>query len=435
MPTSSEFVALCRSQISLLSQTLGASLSVVYLTEELVEGAETTLIAIAAYPESSSPLEKSGQLALPPADMPQLPAKNASVALPDAVTQEVLSPANSLAEQRQVVLPLVHEGMVLGLLVTERDDRPWTNWERSQIEKIADTLALACIMDQRAQWLDHTHRQQRLSQTQQHDVLDNLLHQFRNPLTALRTFGKLLLRRLQAEDANREVATSIVRESDRLQELLLQFDQAIELGEVDLISPNEPDFTDPAKSAIPLLPAGVLSASSLTLELCAIAEILQPLLVSARAMAQEKKLTIRTAIPEVLPLVVANSGALREVLSNLIDNALKYTPAGEQVHIRVDGGDRVAIRVSDTGCGIPSQDLPRLFERHYRGVQAETNIPGTGLGLAIARRLVEQMQGEIEVFSPIKTDGWISENSDQPPVSKGTTFVVWLRREKIEGFF
>ncbi|KAM3116043.1 ATP-binding protein [Phormidesmis sp. 146-33] len=428
MPTSSEFVALCRSQISLLSQTLGASLSVVYLTEELVEGAETTLIAIAAYPESSSPLEKSGQLALPPADMPQLPAKNASVALPDAVTQEVLSPANSLAEQRQVVLPLVHEGMVLGLLVTERDDRPWTNWERSQIEKIADTLALACIMDQRAQWLDHTHRQQRLSQTQQHDVLDNLLHQFRNPLTALRTFGKLLLRRLQAEDANREVATSIVRESDRLQELLLQFDQAIELGEVDLISPNEPDFTDPAKSAIPLLPAGVLSASSLTLELCAIAEILQPLLVSARAMAQEKKLTIRTAIPEVLPLVVANSGALREVLSNLIDNALKYTPAGEQVHIRVDGGDRVAIRVSDTGCGIPSQDLPRLFERHYRGVQAETNIPGTGLGLAIARRLVEQMQGEIEVFSPIKTDGWISENSDQPPVSQGTTFVVWLRK-------
>jgi len=197
MPTSSEFVALCRSQISLLSQTLGASLSVVYLTEELVEGAETTLIAIAAYPESSSSLEKSGHLALPSADTPQLPTKNASAALPDAVTQEALSPANALTEQRQFVLPLVHEGLVLGLLVTERDDRPWTNWERSQIEKIADTLALACVMDQRGQWLDHTRRQQRLSQTQQHDVLDNLLHQFRNPLTALRTFGKLLLRCLQ----------------------------------------------------------------------------------------------------------------------------------------------------------------------------------------------------------------------------------------------
>ncbi len=430
MPTSSEFVALCRSQISLLSQTLGASLSVVYLTEELVEGAETTLIAIAAYPESSSSLEKSSHLALPSADTPQLPTKNASVALPDAVTQAALSPANALTEQRQFVLPLVHEGLVLGLLVTERDDRPWTNWERSQIEKIADTLALACVMDQRAQWLDHTRRQQRLSQTQQHDVLDNLLHQFRNPLTALRTFGKLLLRRLQPEDANREVATSIVRESDRLQELLVQFDQAIDLGEVDLISPNEADFTDPSKSAIPLLPAGVLTASSLTLEPCAIAQILQPLLVSARAMAQDKKLTIRTAIPESLPLVVANSGALREVLSNLIDNALKYTPAGEQVHIRVDGGDRVAIRVSDTGCGIPPQDLPRLFERHYRGVQAQTDIQGTGLGLAIAYRLVEQMQGEIEAFSPMKPDGWISENSDQPPANKGTTFVVWLRRSE-----
>ncbi|MGV0026204.1 GAF domain-containing sensor histidine kinase [Phormidesmis priestleyi] len=429
MPTSSEFVALCRSQVSLLGQTFGASLSVVYLTEELVEGAETTLMAIAAYPESSSSLEKSGHLALPSADLPQLPAKTASTELPDTVTQETLSPANSLAEQRQFVLPLVHEGMVLGLLVTERDDRSWTNWERSQIEKIADTLALACVMDQRAQWLDHTHRQQRLSQTQQHDVLDNLLHQFRNPLTALRTFGKLLLRRLQPEDANREVATSIVRESDRLQELLLQFDQAIDLGEVDLISPDEPDFSDPSKSAIPLLPAGVLTASNLTLELCAIAEILQPLLVSARAIAQDKTLTIRTAIPE-LPLVIANSGALREVLSNLIDNALKYTPAGEQIHIRVDADDRVAIRVSDTGCGIPSQDLPRLFERHYRGVQAETDIPGTGLGLAIARRLIEQMQGEIEVFSPMQADGWVSQ-SDQPPANKGTTFVVWLRKGEV----
>jgi signal transduction histidine kinase len=426
MPTSSEFVALCRSQISLLSQTLGASLSVVYLTEELVEGAEATLIAIAAYPESSAFSEESGHLALPPASLDSSPGstKNASVE-PDSMTS-LSPPKSAIAEQRQFVLPLVHEGMVLGLLVTERNDRPWTNWERSQIEKIADTLALACVMDQRAQWLNQTHRQQRLLQTQQHDVLDNLLHQFRNPLTALRTFGKLLLRRLQPEDSNREVATSIVRESDRLQELLQQFDQAIDLGEVDLIS-DEPNFGDRSKSAIPLLPAGVLSASTLTLELCPIAAILQPLLVSARAIAQDKRLTIRTAIPEVLPLVVANSGALREVLSNLIDNALKYTPAGEQVHIRVNVGDRVAIRVSDTGCGIPPQDLPRLFERRYRGVQSQTEIPGTGLGLAIARRLVEQMQGEIEVFSPMQTDGWISESSDQPPAEKGTTFVVWLQ--------
>lgn len=447
MPTSSEFVTLCRSQIALLSQTLGASLSVVYLTEDFSEEPEATLVPIAAYPDTSVTLKESCHFALPSVSVEASPrrlfATNRSAEfLPsdssseDAILPTVsVDPKSTLAEQRQLVLPLVHEGMVLGLLVTERNDRAWTGWERSQIEKVAATLAIACVLDQRAQWLGQNHRQQRLLQTEQHDVLDNLLHQFRNPLTALRTFGKLLLKRLQPEDTNREVATSIVRESDRLQELLQQFDHAIDFGDVDLVSMDldQPIADARARQAIPLPPAGVLTGSNLVLEFCSVADTLQPLLISARAIAHDKNLSIRSAIPESLPSVWANPGALREVLSNLIDNALKYTPAHEQIHIRVNAEQppsRVAIRVSDTGLGIPLQDLPQIFERHYRGVQAETEIPGTGLGLAIALRLVEQMNGEIQVFSPIQHDGWISEDSDQPPVERGTTFVVWLKAKK-----
>lgn len=432
MPTSSEFITLCRSQIALLTQSLGASLSVVYLTEELVEGAEARLVPIAAYPETAVSFEKSSHLALSPASEVeasprQLSATPANELSLDTTLSAPASQASGLSEQRQFVLPLVHEGMVLGLLVTERSDRAWTTWERSQIERIADTLALACVLDQRALWLDQTYRQQRSLQTQQHDVLDNLLHQFRNPLTALRTFGKLLSKRLQPGDNNREVATSIVRESDRLQELLQQFDQAIDLGDVDLIPMSEDERSSLTVQPIPLLPAGVLTASDLTLELCSVSEILQPLLTSAAAVAQEKDLAIKTVMPQDLPLVWANPGALREVLSNLIDNALKYTPSGEQIHVcvRLAAADRVAIYVSDTGLGVPPQDLPHLFERHYRGVQAETDVPGTGLGLAIAHRLVEQMNGEIKVFSPIQADGWVYQ-SDQPPVDRGTTLVVWL---------
>ncbi len=436
LPTSSEFVALCRSQVALLTQVLGASMSVVYLTEELVEGAEARLVPVTAHPESALALDRSSQLALSPAideAIPHLPSNRAEVPSSEAADQtdhSAVSMSSELTvEQQQMVLPLVHDGMVLGLLVTERHDRPWTTWEHTQIERIADTIALAYVMDQRAQWLDHTHRQQRLLQSDQHDILDNLLHQFKNPLTALRTFGKLLLRRLRPEDLNREVATSIVRESDRLQDLLKQFDHAIDLGEVDLISTQleeEAPFTN--DRPIPLLPAGVLTGSTLTLEACRVTDILQPLLVSAEAIAQEKELSIRSCLLDSLPPVWANEGALREVLSNLIDNALKYTPSGGQVHIRVDEAlDRVIIRVSDIGLGIPPQDLPHLFERHYRGVQAKTDIPGSGLGLAIARRLVEQMHGEIEVFSPMQNDGWVSEHSDQPPKDQGTTFVVRLR--------
>ncbi len=436
---SSEFVALCRSQVALLTQLLGASLSVVYLSEELIEGAEAQIVPVAAYPESVV-LEKPSQFMLPSADSgaatdaPQTATAKAdrpsSAGLDDPIDSSAMSqpPKRGLAEQRQVVLPLVHEGIVLGLLVTERSDRPWTAWERSQIERVAATIALACVMDQRAQWLDQTRRQQRLLQNEQHDVLDNLLHQFKNPLTALRTFGKLLLRRLRPEDSNREVATSIVRESDRLQDLLQQFDQAIDLEAVDLISVAvDEELRTTINRPIPLLPAGVLTGSSLTLETCSAAEILQPLLKSAAAIAQEENLAIRSRIPANLPLVWANRGALREVLSNLIDNALKYTSPGGQVHIRANSvDDRVILRVTNTGQKIPPQDLPHLFERHYRGVQAMTKIPGTGLGLAIARRLVEQMHGEIEVFSPMQNDGWVSEHSDQPPNEQGTTFVVKL---------
>lgn len=410
MPTSSEFIELCRSQIALLTQAMGASLSVIYLTEELVESSQARLMPIAAYPDNAIALERSNRLALPAAveSLPEI----------DSIS------TTGITQPRQLVLPLIHEELVFGLLVTEREDRPWTTWERSQVERIADTLSLACVMDQRAQWLDQSQQQHRSRQSQQHDVLDNLLHQLKSPLTALRTFGKLLVKRLQTEDPNREIAGSILRESDRLQELLQQFDEAIDLDSVDVLAEDASLVGRP----IPLLPAGVLTTSNLELTPCSVNEILLPLIETAEAIAQEKGLSIQTEIPNSLSPVSANSGALREVLSNLIDNALKYTPSGGEVHIRAkENDDHINIWITDTGYGIPPEDLERLFERHYRGAQAKGDIPGTGLGLAIARRLLEQMNGSIRVFSPLKNEGWLGK--DQPS-KQGTSFVVELEKDR-----
>lgn len=490
LPTSPEFVALCRAQMELLIQGLGASFGVIYLTEEMADGSEAKLIPVVAYPENAAVWDEEHFL-LPAAGVegisrPQLLSAEATdvsaqAALsPQGLTDEVGAASepldrDELQHQRQVVLPLMHDGMVMGLLVTERSDRPWNEQERSQIERVAHTLALGCVLDQRGQWLEQEQQQRRLLQAQQYNLFDNLLHQLRNPLTAMRTFGKLLLRRLGSGDPNREVATSIVRESDRLQELLQQFDQAIDVGRaelapltllpagsasppsanatasssptVDTAMPASLTGTEPSRqrsadgmtaASLPLLPAsGFLTGTNLKLEPCAIASILEPLIASASAIAQERNLDLYTHIPPVLPLVQVNARALREVLSNLLDNALKYTPAQGQVYLEVSTDWRspsphahanwLGIAIWDTGPGIPPQDLAHLFERHYRGVQAQTAIPGTGLGLAIARDLVQQMQGEIQVFSPAQQSNIVHFVPPPPPTAgPGTAFVVWL---------
>lgn len=448
MYASSDFLALCREQIALLTQGLGASLSVVYLTQELLEtpSGEAKLIPVVIYPETGLLLQ--GEESAEAAARKQLQVGNVLV-LPNhqrrLLTGGAESPTSSreseipdasqphlkeeyLLNGNQIVLPLIYEGVMMGLLVTGRQDRAWNEHEQSQIQRMAKTLAIACIVDQRRAWFEQQLHEQQILQEKQRDLLDNLLHQFRNPLTALRTFGKLLLKRLQPADANRNVANSIVRESDRLQELLQQFDQVIDLTEADLeplhLAENEV-FVEATiqKSAKPLL---LLPGTGDKAVECSLAEILEPLLISAKAIAQERKLQLITEFKQNLPPVRANVKALREVLTNIIDNALKYTPPGGKILIQAgqEKANFQGIVISDNGPGIPPQDLEHLGERHYRGVQAQTEIPGTGLGIAIAKQLIEQMQGEIEVFSPAINSKLTS------PDTPGTTFIIWLPEVK-----
>lgn len=466
IPASSEFISLCQCQTTLLTQGLGASSSGVYLAEDLVEGTPVNLIPVVVYPEPD--WAELGRLTLPttstvtaPAHLPSAKAANAA----DIGSEDLLQAAIgsngallSLSKQR-LVLPLMDQQLVIGLLVVEREDRQWNQGEQVQLEQIANTLAIARILDQRYQWTVHSRQHQRLLQAQQQDTLADLLHQFRNPLTTLRTLGKLLLKRLGPADTSREIATSIIRESERLQDLLQQFDLTID-RDLALEAPDprvQRQLADGTnyKDAPPvaLLPSG----GAMPLEPCLVAQVLDPLLRSAAAIAGDRHLELHAEVPP-LPPVWANPQALREVLSNLIDNALKYTPAPGQVSIQVSqkgaelSGGRApllderfgeesfppklsregppekflvepvnyqVIAVHDTGPGIPPQDLDHLFERHYRGVQSQTGIPGTGLGLAIAQELVKQMQGEIQVFSP-------AQSPKKGQAGPGSTFEVWL---------
>lgn len=445
---SSEFVALCQSQVTWLRDGLGAARSAVYLAKES-EGGTRELVPVVVSPETGSPgQQRSITLARETWNQAQNAPRLLSAALPepessqaepvDASRSRAQWDDNRLQQQHQLVLPLLHEGIVLGLLiVTGREDRPWSDREFAQIERIANTLALACVLDQRQGWYKQQLGKQQQFQQQQRDRFDDLLHQLRNPLTALRTFSKLLLKRFQDQDVrdeqawerSRAIAENIVRESDRLQELLQQFDESVDLMAQDLET-LALETTPAALSEAATQPSAayLLPGQNLSEEAFAVTEILDPLLSSAEAIAADKEITVGTEIPTHLPPIRANRRALREVLSNLLDNALKYTPQGGQVQIQA-GLKRLTpseqwqqgIAIRDNGPGIPPEDQGRIFERHYRGIQASGVVPGTGLGLAIAKELTEQMHGEIELISPINMAG----NSRSSSVA-GTEFIIWL---------
>ena len=439
MPASSEFIALCQTQIALLVDGFGASQSAIYITEDPAAEGETALIPLAMFPETTwsepVPFVLPNALQASTARMESLTISfKADVEVQDSAnavrpTARSLPQSKSVehdfihpltvfeSEPKQVALPLMHDDIMWGLMVVGRRRR-WSEREQSQLAQIAHTLAISCVLDQRSQWLIQNRDQRRLLEDQQQKTLSTLLHQFRNPLTTLRTLGKLLLKRVKPKDANRALIASMVQESSHLEQLLRQFDDAIDLGDAAL----EPELIQP-----PALPAGAawLTGGALTLQPCWLSEVLQPLLQAVAGRIDEQALQLHISIPEELPPVRADATALREVLGNLIDNAIKYTPAGGELWVSLQRRRSAEtfeqwIQVSDTGPGIPSQDLEHIFERSYRGVQAATPIPGTGLGLAIAKDLINQMGGQIEVYSPALIRVSLTQSSP------GSTFRVVL---------
>lgn len=424
--SSTEFANLCQSQIALISQSLGAMWSVVYLTEEVDKEGQSQLFPFAIYPQAQA----QEFLELPAVKLSTilqaLQSHSITQFLPDNLTSNnqnnsTNSPKTESAETKQLILPLIHQETLFGLLVTGRSGREWQPRELQQVEEIARTIAIARFMEFQYQWTqDELAMEQNLRRIDQ-DRFDNLLHQLRNPLTALQTFGKLLLKRMLTDDPNRKLAQSILTQGDRFKALLEQFEAETSIpttnlrvlrgnNSVPLLETRERDVDQSSF----LLPSSLSQIDSVNLS-----QILDSLLTTAQAIANEREIKLIKHLPPEIPEIEANLAAVRETLTNLIDNALKYTPCGGTVQldlVKTINPAMVGIAIQDTGCGIPLEDQEKIFARHYRGVQAQGDIPGTGLGLAIAQELMVKMQGKIELISPNN----LSKNSP------GTTFIVWF---------
>jgi signal transduction histidine kinase len=454
MPASREFMVICQAQLSLLVESLGVSSAIVYLTESWEDGSTPRLQSVASVPiegadqtlQLSASSSKNGlntHVSLDPANSD--PSGSAKPIHRDKSHEKVSKPISpSLtpveSESHQLVLPLLQDDRVLGILVAERS-HPWDATAQPQVDAIRQALTAACLLDQRSKWFEEQSLQQQIFQRQQKDLFDNLLHQFRNPLTAMRTFGKLLVKRLTESDRNREAAGSIVRESDRLQALLVQFEEAIDAGVIipeppkalqDTSSYSSPSDQKTSASPSDRQPLTLLAPATLGRSLSIVKldlqSILQPALQSASGVMDDRQQQLHLDLPVHSVFVLADPIALAEVLTNLLDNASKYTPAQGhiQVKLRETLDHQIDLWITDTGYGIPHEDLAHLFERHYRGVQAQSTIPGTGLGLSIARELIRQMKGDIQIFSPPSLDmAWPSENRDNLSC-QGTSIQVTL---------
>jgi len=112
-------------------------------------------------------------------------------------------------------------------------------------------------------------------------------------------------------------------------------------------------------------------------------------------------LHVAVDIPPAAPRVLADPVLLEQVLVNVVENAVKYSPAGAPISISVEPiADGMVVRVADQGIGISAEDLPHVFDSFYRARRGDRTAPGTGLGLAIAHGLVTAMGGTIEALSP-----------------------------------
>ena len=224
------------------------------------------------------------------------------------------------------------------------------------------------------------------------DFVANVSHELKTPLASIKAYTETLLGgALHDEEVNVRFLQQIDEQADRLNRLIL-----------DLLSLARLESGQEAYDHRPL----PLASAFLR---CAEGQ---------RGRAEAKGLDYRVEVDPVDDriLVLADEEALRQILDNLIDNAIKYTPDGGRIRVRcsLEPRGRVCLEVADSGVGIPRDDQPRVFERFYRVDKARSReLGGTGLGLSIVKHLTQALGGQVAVTSRL---------------GAGSTFTVRLPR-------
>lgn len=217
----------------------------------------------------------------------------------------------------------------------------------------------------------------------QHDeFVSNAAHELRSPLTAIAASVDLALARVRTQDEYEELLAQIGEECRQLTHLV---NQLLALAENDVAAAQ--------------VPRGPVSWDETVMRSVDVFS----------ALAEEKEIELVSDVMESV-IVSAEPTRLRQVVMNLLDNAIKFTPEGGEIRVSLRASSpRVAtLVIDDTGCGVSAEDLPRLFERFFRADKSHSRqgtVVGNGLGLPLCRQIVELFGGTIRIESPSRADG------------------------------
>ena len=203
------------------------------------------------------------------------------------------------------------------------------------------------------------------------DFVANVSHELRTPLTAIKGYAEALLDDSDDPEARARFVEIIHRQAERMERLVKD-----------------------------LLRLARLEAGQETVEVapCDIAALVRGIVTDFEPMATAKHQTIKVSVPEEAAMLQTDAAKLHDIIRNLVENAVNYTPDSGTIDIgaRVADG-RFQLTVADTGHGIAPDDLGRVFERFYRVDKSRARPGGTGLGLSIVKHLVQVLEGEVFV--------------------------------------